>query len=107
MSEAIQEAVQPQAPGVHVLLDERDLRTTYVNAFRLHAATMEVVLDLGFNMPHPNPQNGQGQLLFKVSDRMILNYDTAKRLAMSVGQLVKRFESQLAQQQGMAAQPRE
>ena len=55
----------------------------------------EVVIDLGFNMPNPNPNSPGGpQLLFKVTDRAILSYTNAKRLAMSLTQLIKRYEQQ-------------
>ncbi len=94
---------QPQAasaegqPQVQVLLDERDLRTIFSNAYRIHTTAEEVVVDLGFNMPNPNPQTGQQQLLFKVTDRVIMSYSNAKRLAMSLGQLVKRYEQQFGE----------
>ncbi len=87
--------------GVQVLLDERDMRTNYSNGYRIHTAAEEVVLDLGFNMPNPNnqgqPQQQQQQLLFKVSDRVIMSYPAAKRLAQSLGQLVKRYEQQFGE----------
>ena len=83
--------------GVQVLLDERELRTLYTNAYRIHTSAEEVILDLGFNMPNPNPQGGQAQLLFKVTDRVVMSYTNAKRLAMSLGQLVKRYEQQFGE----------
>jgi hypothetical protein len=86
-----------QQQGVQVLLDERDLRTLYTNAYRIHTSAEEVIIDLGFNMPNPNPQGGQAQLLFKVTDRVIMSYTNAKRLAMSLSQLVKRFEQQFGE----------
>ena len=80
---------------VGVLLDERELRTFYANAYRIHTSAEEVVIDLGFNMPNPNPNApGGAQLLFKVTDRAILSYANAKRLAMSLSQLIKRYEQQ-------------
>ena len=85
------------AGGVQVLLDERELRTMYTNAYRIHTSAEEVIVDLGFNMPNPNPQGGQAQLLFKVTDRVIMSYTNAKRLAMSLSQLVKRFEQQFGE----------
>ncbi len=90
---------QPQQQGVQVLLDERELRTTYINAYRIHTAPEEVVVDLGFNMANPNNQagGGQQQLLFKVTDRVVMSYINAKRLAMSLGQLVKRYEQQFGE----------
>ena len=87
-----------QQQGVQVLLDERELKTTYTNAYRIHTAPEEVVIDLGFNMANPNNQGqGQQQLLFKVTDRVILTYVNAKRLAMSLGQLIKRYEQQFGE----------
>ncbi len=83
--------------GVQVLLDERELRTIYTNAYRIHTSAEEVILDLGFNMPNPNPQGQQAQLLFKVSDRAIMSYTNAKRLAMSLTQLIKRYEQQFGE----------
>ncbi len=100
------EAQQPQTDGeqqVQVLLDERDLRTLYSNAYRIHTAAEEVVVDLGFNMPNPNQQPGQQQqLLFKVTDRVVMSYANAKRLATSLQQLVKRYEQQFGE---LPAQP--
>ena len=84
--------------NVQVLLDERELKTMYSNAYRIHTSAEEVVLDLGFNMPNPNPQPGQGpQLLFKVTDRVIMTYTNAKRLSASLVQLIKRFEQQFGE----------
>ena len=83
--------------GVQVLLDERELKSIYTNAYRIHTAAEEVVIDLGFNMPNPNNQQGQQQLLFKVTDRVIMSYANAKRLAMSLGALIKRYEQQFGE----------
>ena len=86
--------------SVQVLLDERELRTMYANAYRIHTAAEEVVIDLGFNMPNPNQQQGGAtgqQLLFRVTDRVILSYANAKRLAGSLGQLIKRYEQQFGE----------
>lgn len=88
---------------VQVLLDERELKSMYANAYRIHTSAEEVIVDLGFNMPNPNPQNpGQQQLLFKVTDRVIISYTNAKRLAISLTQLVKRYEQQFGE---IALQP--
>ncbi len=88
--------------GVQVLLDERELRTIYTNAYRIHTSAEEVILDLGFNMPNPNPQGQQAQLLFKVSDRAIMSYTNAKRLASSLNTLIRRYEQQFGE---IPAQP--
>jgi len=98
MAEDNQQHTAEGQQGVQVLLDERELRTVYSNAYRIHTASEEVVLDLGFNMPNPNQQpNQQQQLLFKVTDRVIMSYPAAKRLSLSLSQLVKRYEQQFGE----------
>ena len=99
MAEETTTSSQPEGQQqVQVLLDERELKTIYSNAYRIHTSAEEVVLDLGFNMPNPNPQQGgQAQLLFKVTDRVIMSYPSAKKLLMSLTQLVKRYEQQFGE----------
>ena len=93
------EETQPEGsqPGVQVLLDERELRQIYSNSYRIHATNDEVVIDLGFNMPNPNPQTGQQQLLLKITDRVVMSYMNAKRLSQSLMQLTKRYEQQFGE----------
>jgi hypothetical protein len=84
--------------NVQVVLDERDLKVIFSNAYRIHTTAEEVVIDLGFNMPDPNPQpGGAPRLLFKVTDRVVMSYASTKRLAMSLGQLIKRYEQQFGE----------
>jgi hypothetical protein len=95
MAEEIVQAGEQSS--VQVVLDERDLKIIFSNAYRIHTTAEEVVIDLGFNMPDPNPQGGQQRLLFKVTDRVIMSYSSTKRLAMSLTQLVKRYEQQFGE----------
>jgi hypothetical protein len=81
-------------PNVHVVLDERDLRTSFANGYRIHTTAEEVIIDFGFNLLNPNPQGGQQQMLFKVSDRVIMSYASVKRLTGSLSQLILRYEQQ-------------
>lgn len=83
-----------QQQSVQLVVDEKDLKSIFANAYRIYTTAEEVVVDLGFNMPDPNPSGGQARLLFKVTDRVIMSYPSTKRLAMSLGQMVKRFEAQ-------------
>ena len=92
-------------PSVQVLLDERELRQIYSNSYRIHATNDEVIIDLGFNMPNPNPQTGQQQLLLKITDRVVMSYMNAKRLALSLGQLVKRYEQQFGELSSPSQRP--
>jgi hypothetical protein len=91
--EVIQHTPEGQQ-GLQVLLDESTLKTTYSNAYRIHTSMEEVIVDLGFNMVNPNPQTGQAQMLFKVTERIVMTYTNTKRLSLSLQQLIKRYEQQ-------------
>lgn len=82
--------------NVQLVVDDRDLRTTYTNGYFINQTAEEVVVDFGFNMPRPN-QGGQPQVLFKLTDRIVLSYPNAKRLAGSLLQLIKRYEQQFGE----------
>lgn len=95
------------APGAaqeptRVLIDERNLETQYANAFRGNGTYEEVILDFGLNLPAP-PQQAQPQqqarpdLIFHVRQRVILNYYTTKRLAIALGQMIRRHEQQFGE----------
>ena len=96
----------PSNPSVQVLLDERELRQIYSNSYRIHATNDEVIIDLGFNMPNPNPQTGQQQLLLKITDRVVMSYMNAKRLSQSLTQLIKRYEQQFGELAAPGQRPR-
>src|SRR5271155_3409690 len=81
-------------PNMQVMLDERELRTSFANGYRIHTTAEEVIIDFGFNLLNPNPQSGQQQMLFKISDRVIMSYPSVKRLTGSLQQLILRYEQQ-------------
>jgi hypothetical protein len=96
--------VEPQAREqtgqrqVRLHVDEREMQTAYANAFRTNGLDDEVLLDFGLNLLVPSSQQGgQPEILLKVSQRAILNYYTAKRLAISLSQLVRRHEQQFGE----------
>lgn len=104
----------PEQPRqAQLIIDERDVQLVYTNAYRINAAE-DVVIDFGYNMPNPTPtQQGVQQLLYKGTHRVIMSYANAKRLAGSLGQLIRRFEQQFGEiklpqqqqpQQGQASQ---
>jgi uncharacterized protein DUF3467 len=92
MSEEIQTGAEGAAANVQLVVDERDMKTTFANGYRIYTTGEEVVVDFGFNMLNPNPAGGQQQMLFKATDRVILSYPTMKRLSLSLRQLVQQFE---------------
>ena len=94
-----------QGQNVQLVLDERDLKTTFANAYRIHTTAEEVVVDFGFNLLNPNPQGGGQQMLFKVTERIIFSYSTTKRLTTSLGQLIRRYEQQFGEIPMQPGQP--
>ena len=98
-------AAGAEAQNVQLMLDERDMKSTFANAYRIHTTAEEVVIDFGFNMLNPNPQTGQQQMLFKVTERMIMTYATVKRLTGSLTQLIRRYEQQFGEIPMQPGQP--
>ena len=83
---------------VQLRIDEAKMETCYANAFRTNGTAEEVMLDFGLNvaMPGATP-DVQQQILFQVNQRVILNYYSAKRLAVALGQLIRRHEQQFGE----------
>jgi len=81
-----------------VRLDERNLKTTYANAFRTHATAEEVMLDFGLNLlSAPSKPGGQPDIIFQINERIVLNYFQAKRLALALGQIIRRHEEEFGE----------
>jgi len=88
---------EAQQQGIQLIVDDREVKTVYANAYRINTAPEEVIVDLGFNMPQQGQAGQPPSLLFKVSDRVVLTYVNAKRLATSLQQLIKRYEQQFGE----------
>jgi len=78
--------------------------TSYANAFRTNASADEVFLDFGINHTVPVQQSQDGnnpaaEILFKIDERLILNYYTAKRLAITLSNIVRRHEERFGELQ--------
>jgi len=94
-TQAVEQTGQRQ---VRLRIDERSMGTSYANAFRANGTAEEVMLDFGLNLVNPVPQEqGQGEIVFQVNDRVILNYYSAKRLAITLGQIIRRHEEQFGE----------
>ncbi len=92
-------AAQQTGQQVRLRIDERDLTSSYANAFRTNGTAEEVILDFGMNLANPAPQ-GEGQMAqitFKINERVIMNYHSAKRLAITLGQMIRRHEEQFGE----------
>ncbi len=81
---------------VRLRIDESDIQTTYANAFRTNGTAEEVLLDFGLNQASPTDQS-QPEIVFKVGQRIVMNYYSAKRLALTLGQLIRRHEQQFGE----------
>jgi len=97
---------QTGSQQVRLRLDDRDMTTMYANAFRTNTSAEEVIVDFGMNLvvPAQQPQSGSagnnepaGDILFKLSNRVVMNYYTAKRLALLLGQVVRRYEDRFGE----------
>ena len=90
---------------VRLRIDERNMRTSYANAFRTNGTAEEVMLDFGLNLVSPatqqqaagQQQQQQPEIIFQVAERVILNYYSAKRLAITLSQLIRRHEGQFGE----------
>jgi hypothetical protein len=92
---------------IRVTIDERNLQTSYVSGFRPTMTAEEVILDFGLNLVRPtgNKEN-PFELVFQANTRLIMSYYSAKRLAISLSQIVRRFEQQFGEVELSAAKRR-
>lgn len=75
------------APG-QLLVDESTVVAGYANFCRVLSTAEELILDLGVN---PNPPNGNSMMV-KVSQRIIMNHYTAKRLMTTLAMAIQQHE---------------
>ena len=78
----------PPSTQVTITLDDADVAAIYANFFRITSTPEELILDLGLN-----PQAfSQGNTTVKVSQRVVMNYYTAKRLIGAMTAAIQRHE---------------
>lgn len=82
---------QGEQRQIQLRIDESKMNTVYANTIRTSTTQDEVVLDFGMNLPVPGPDN-QPSLVFNVGSRVVMNWSGAKRLAISLGQVVRQYE---------------
>lgn len=80
-----------QSQQVQLRIDESKMVSTYANTIRTSVTNDEVVLDMGLNVPLQLP-NQPPAMIFSVGSRVIMNWAGAKRLAMSLGHLIRQYE---------------
>jgi Protein of unknown function (DUF3467) len=82
---------QSQTQQIQLRIDESKMASTYANTIRTSTTSDEVVMDYGMNLPVQGP-DGQPALVFNVGSRVIMNWSGAKRLAITLGQVVRQYE---------------
>lgn len=81
----------PQQQQVQLRIDESKMSSCYSNTIRTSTTHDEIVLDFGMNIPMQMP--GQDPMvIFNVGSRVIMNWAGAKRLAISLGQVIRQYE---------------
>ncbi len=84
-----EEESQPQQPRQQqVRLDASRMETVYANSFAMATTPDEISLYLGVNTPMP----GLKQPLVKISHRLVLIPQNAKRLMVALQQTIKTYE---------------
>ncbi len=78
---------------IQLRIDESKMTSTYANTIRTSTTQDEVVMDFGMNLPVQG-QDGNPAIMFSVGSRTIMNWSGAKRLAISLGQIIRRYEEQ-------------
>lgn len=82
-------AVAPPPPQMTIpTIEAEGLAAVYANFAKVTPTPEELVLDFGLN---PNLPGGQTTVI-KVSQRLVLNYYTAKRLWAGIGLALQRHE---------------
>jgi len=84
----------PQRREVTLRFDESGMESAYANTIRSSSTLDEVILDFGMNMPVPGRQN---EVVFKVRQQVILNWRGAKRLALTLSNLVRQHEERFGE----------
>lgn len=82
---------------VRLRIDDRDQTTTYANAFRTNGTAEELMIDFGMNMVANAQNSGESEILFKSDNRIVMNYYSANRLALTLSQLIRRHEQRFGE----------
>jgi len=83
------EAAEQQQQQIRVEIDDSGVEAIYANMCRVSSTPEEVILDLALN---PNPV-GTPPDKIRISQRVILNHFTAKRLVSLLASAVQRHEA--------------
>jgi len=75
-------------------LNYENAKTSYTNFFIVNARAEEVVVNLGLSVMPPQQAPDQvAQVMVEITDRMIMTYSSAKRLAVTLGNIIQQYEN--------------
>lgn len=78
----------PAAPQIQPTIEPPDLEPIYTNFARVTGSPEELILDFGLN----SQPIGDATMPVKISERLVMNYYTAKRLWHTLGVSLQRHE---------------
>lgn len=92
--------MQPESISrAHPNAAQQQMTARYANSFHAQATAKEVLLEFGraITLPRPAMQGDPRRepvdnIEFHVNDRVVLDYYTAKRLALSLGEIIRQYE---------------
>jgi len=86
------DAAQDQRATLRLRYDNAE--TNYANFFIVNNRPEEVILNMGVNVMPPQQRPGeQPELNVEITNRLILSYTSAKRLAITLGNVIQAFEN--------------
>ena len=74
---------------MHVQIREDKMKVIYSNVSRIGGTLEELFVDFAINTQHPDQPN---TAVMDVSTRVMMNFYSAKRLALALSQAVQRYE---------------
>ena len=93
-----QAAAQVGQKKVRIRIDESNIQTSYVSGFRPTMGPEELMLDFGLNHVRPTGNKEQPvEIVFQSSTRLIMSYFSAKRLAVALSRVVRRYEQEFGE----------
>jgi hypothetical protein len=87
---AQQESQQGNAPGTRLTLRDQGAETHYANTCVLTSTAEEVVMNFALNI---QPLQREGAVEMRVNSRVVMTYPSAKRLALTLSQVIQRYEA--------------
>jgi len=80
----------PQGEQAKLQIRDADATTAYANFFLLSSTPEEVVLNFGINLLPPTKEK---EVRVDITNRTVMSYVSAKRLAVTLSNLIQRYES--------------